>query len=109
VWVNIKNVAAESVTIYNLVEPSFELHDANGTAVPLRQSASGVVGGVEKSRPYLNGQLLDHAEAGFMYPAYILAEYFDPLPPGKYTIRVRQPVPERNVTLVSNDVTFVVL
>jgi hypothetical protein len=109
VWVNIKNVAAESVMIDNLVEPSFELHDADGTAIPIRHAASGVARGVEKSRPYLNGQLLDHAEAGFMYPAYNLADYFDPLLPGKYTIRVRQPVPERNVTLVSNDVTFVVL
>jgi hypothetical protein len=109
VWVNIKNVATESVMIVNLEEPSFELHDANGTAIPLSQAASGIARGVEKSRPYLNGQLLDHAEAGFMYPAYNLADYFDALSPGKYTLRVRQPVPERNVTLVSNDVTFVVL
>lgn len=41
-----------------------------------------------------------------MYPAYSLADFCDPLPPGKYVIRVRQPVPERNVTLVSNEVTF---
>jgi hypothetical protein len=43
-----------------------------------------------------------------MYPAYKLGNYFDPLPPGKYTIRIQQPVPERNVILVSNAVTFVV-
>jgi hypothetical protein len=109
VWVSVKNVARESLMIDNLVEPSFELYDADGTAIPLSQAASGVARGVEKNHPYLNGQLLDHAEAGFMYPAYSLADYFNPLPPGKYTIRVRQPVPERNVTLVSNDVTFVVL
>jgi hypothetical protein len=109
VWVNIKNVAAQSVSIDNLVPPSFELRDADGNTIPVREAGSGPEREFEKSPPYLNGQLLDQSEAGHMYPAYRLADFFDPLPPGKYTIRVRQPVPERNVTLVSNDVTFTVL
>lgn len=97
VWINIKNVASQTVSIDNLGEPSFELRDAGGKAIPLREAGSGFKRGSEESRPQLYGQLLECAEAGFMYPAYRLADYFDPLPPGTYTIRVRQRVPERKV------------
>jgi hypothetical protein len=101
-WVNIKNVVEKYLMIDNLVEPSFELSDAWGKIIPLKNPRG------PQDRPYLTGQSLDLDEAGFMYPAYKLGNYFDPLPPGKYTIRIQQPVPERNVILVSNAVTFVV-
>ncbi len=103
--VNIKNVAAKSVSIDNLVEPTFELHDVSGKFFAMRVSARGSKDG----RPQLYGQLLDTDEAGYLYPAYRLADYFDPLPPGSYTLRIRQPVPERDAILVSNEISFVVL
>jgi len=106
IWVNIKNVAPESLMLHNLVEPTFELRDGGGNPIPLREIGSGRK--IDKDHPSLNGQLLDESEAGFMDPAYRLADYFDPLPPGKYIIRIRQPVAERDVVLVSNEATFVV-
>jgi len=109
VWVNIKNVAAERVPIHNLREPSFELRDTGGKAIAARQAGATFAGTADQRSRYLNGQSPERGEAGFMYPAYRLADYFEALPPGKYTIRILQPVPERNVNLLSNEVTFVVL
>jgi hypothetical protein len=104
VWVNVQNVSTQSVSISNLAAPSFEVRDAQGNIVTPRATAATTQQNVHQ----LYGQLLDHQEAGFMYPAYRLADYFEPLAPGKYSIRIRQPLPERNVELISNDVTFVV-
>jgi hypothetical protein len=47
-------------------------------------------------------------EVGYLSPAYPLAERFPALPRGRYTLRLRLPVPDLNVTLLSNQVTFVI-
>ena len=105
VWVNVKNVDEQPITINTLTAPYVELRDSNGRLISLQASAANS----QEKYHQLNGQLLEQNEAGFMYPAFKLADYFERIPPGKYTIRVRQPLPERSVELISNDVSFVVL
>jgi hypothetical protein len=102
--INIKNVAADTLFIDDLAETSFELVDAWGRMVAARAITT-----FEKKGHHLWGGPLDQDEVAFTDDAYKLSDYFDALPPGRYTIRIRQPVPERKVTLVSNDVTFEVL
>ena len=101
--VNIKNVAADYLSIDSLATPVFQLVNASGQAVPLRKSP-----GSKDGPQQLYGQGLKHDEAGYLYPGYRLSDYFDLLPPGQYTIRILQPVPERQVVLSSNEVNFVV-
>jgi hypothetical protein len=102
VWVNIKNVAVEMVHVDTLPPPSFELLDAGGNLVSQRDAGS-------KNNFQLERQMLESNEAGYVYPAYKLADYYDSLPPGKYTIRIRQLVSERTLVLESNEVTFVIV
>jgi hypothetical protein len=102
VWVNIKNVASETIHIDNLPEPSFELFAANGSLIPQHPAGS-------KSSAQLYGQLLGSNEAGYVYPSYKIADYYNLLPPGKYTIRIRQSVSERKLQLNSNEETFVIV
>jgi hypothetical protein len=104
IWVTIRNATDETLHIFNLSEPSFELRDSAGKLILPRVSQRGL----DENQSHLNGQVLDCDEAGFMYPAYRLVDYFGSVLPGKYTIRIRQAVKERSVELVSNDVTFVV-
>jgi len=108
VWVNIKNVARETLRVDNLGLPVFQLRDANGKAIAVLETRTPAARDFDRLR-YLDGQSPDEGEAGFMYPEYKLADFFDPLPPGKYTIRILQHLPERDVVLLSNDVSFVVL
>ncbi|HYW70428.1 MAG TPA: hypothetical protein VE961_05310 [Pyrinomonadaceae bacterium] len=108
VWVNIKNVSAAKVILPMLDLPTFELRDAQGK-VTSREPWFKQRPTFMNNTSHTNSQLLEEAEAGFCSPEYPLGNFFDPLPPGKYTLRVRQPIPERGVTLVSNEVTFVVL
>jgi hypothetical protein len=47
-------------------------------------------------------------EVGFLSPAYPIAERFPALATGRYSLRLRLPVPDLDVTLLSNEVTFVI-
>lgn len=110
VWVNIKNVSSETVLhIDTLIEPSFELRDDEGKVISPRQRGREFDRKPKERHAQLYGQLLRSGAAGFMYPAYRLADYFGLLSPGKYTIRVCQPLPGRDGCLISNGVTFVVV
>lgn len=92
------------------VSPPFQMGVVN--AVPdarmlLRDAAGNDIpeaGGSRHSRQWH----LPGTEVGHLVPGYPLAERFPGLPKGRYTLRVQLTVPDLGMTLLSNEVAFVV-
>jgi hypothetical protein len=107
-WVNIKNIGESTVFIQSLPGTVMMLRDAQGKEI---SESSEYVQARKKSlvnQPNLYGQLLPPGAGGYLYPAYALKERFPNLPPGQYTLRLRQPVLEAGASLESNPVTFLI-
>src|SRR5262245_7802238 len=107
-YVNIKNSGAGEISIFQLPEGEIELRDGRGSLVKEEaEFAKKRYDPLQKHRQ-LNGQLLKTNEAGFVYPAYELNTRYGRLAPGRYTVRLKQRVIDKEISLISNTIEFAV-
>ena len=107
-YVNVKNSGADKINIFQLPEAKIELRDSRGSLVKEEAEFAKKRYDPLQKRRLLNGQLLETNEAGFVYPAYELNTRYGRLEPGRYTIRVKQRVREKGLSLISNTIEFTV-
>lgn len=106
IYVNIRNIGSTQVSIPELPPAEMELRDSTGKIV---REGTGDPTKKQKRlqlQRLLYGQLINPGEAGFVYPPYELNLYYVNLLPGRYSIRVRQPIGDNHQILISNNVFF---
>src|SRR5262249_758721 len=107
-YVNVKNSGADEIHIFQLLEAEIELRNSSGALVKEdAEFAKKRYDPLQKHR-YLDGQLLKTNEAGNVYPAYEMNTRYGRLAPGRYTVRVKQRVIEKGLSLISNRIEFAV-
>jgi hypothetical protein len=105
IWVNIKNVGSKNISFSQLPTVEMELRDSFGTLVWESTQYANSKGDALQKRKISFGRLLYPGESGPVYP-YELRTRYGKLAPGSYSIRVKQPIDEKGVFLVSNTIHF---
>jgi hypothetical protein len=105
-YVNVKNNGAGTVHSQQLPEAEIELRDSRGAPVKEEAEFAKKRNDPLQKHRYLTGQLLETNETGFVYPAYELDTRYGRLAPGRYTVRVKQRVTEKGLSLISNTIEF---
>lgn len=106
IYVNVKNSGSNQASLSGLPAVQIELRDRFGVLV--REIAAEANKGRDPLQAHrlLYGQLINPGESGYVYPPYELSIRSTNLRPGRYSLRVRQPIEGRNQSLVSNTVFF---